>query len=443
MKDQNQPITPSANPNLTVVGATSADTYHDHAGANSPLEKYTSATLDAQALYARAADEAGAGELVITAVWDHNTRSRNLTDAMKGWLLSEVMPLRTIALAWLNNQANDIKIDGRFDGLLLQSELDRIECKREQSVQDELERFNARNNRLLTDARAYDTRYKKMRGDLGGRDAQTPNSLLEFVIFLAILIPEAWLNFDSFRRAPMVQSDAMALGITIIIAAAIAIAAYLIGLFVRQLNYYLRPLAEGRRKSGLPLIGIGGILLIVSLAAVGYARYYYLIPIIDEARALGQPVPSLLISIGGLLLGNLLCFLIGAAITFLLHDPNPEFAEAARLSKKFAEKVEALRKPLQKRLEPIEARARIEREEAISKERQMHSRPGYQKLQEHFAKFAAKDAEVVGILNAYRGNLIRHEVKFTRRVLTADFSAPETRLSARQYAAEPIALHCA
>lgn len=439
MKDQNPPPAATQSPNLTVVGANDQPSVQ----GSTALERYANATFDEHALLARATAEANAGERGLTAVWSLTTRSRNLTDAMDEWLQRAVMPLRAPALASLNAEAAAIKIDGRFSGVLLQSELDRIECKRQDGVQQELNRFNGRYHGLLNRARNAEQEYASMRANLA-RDAQTPNRLLELLIILAILLPEAWINLDSFRRAPMVQSDAMAWGLTIVVGAAIAIAAFQIGLFIRGLDYFLRPLG-GRKMSGVPLIGIGLILLAVGLAAVAYARYYYLLPIIEQKIALGEEVPNMVIFIGGLLLGNLLCFLLGAAVTFLLHDENPEYAKVARQHRTLDKKIEGLRKRLQRRLDPIEARAAVERDELVRKERQMHNLSGYQKLQEHLAQFLAKDAEAVGILNNYRSRLIaeNEDQTFARRSLTADLSDPMTRFTARQYSAEPIALHLA
>ena len=76
----------------------------------------------------------------------------------------------------------------------------------------------------------------------------------------------------------------MALGITILVGVAIAVAAHLIGSYAKQFNFYSRPDDEGIQGDGFRKWSIGSALLTAALAAVASARYYYRDPLGGPSR---------------------------------------------------------------------------------------------------------------------------------------------------------------
>ena len=53
---------------------------------------------------------------------------------------------------------------------------------------------------------------------------------------------------------------------------------------------------------------------------VASARYYYLLPLWEQAIILGQAPPNFLIQLGGTLIGNLIVFMIGSGLSYKLHE---------------------------------------------------------------------------------------------------------------------------
>jgi hypothetical protein len=365
---------------------------------------------------------------------------------MNLWLNTEISTPRSTALAELASQAHEIKISDNVYGSLIEIDVDRFERERAERKAGVLKQFLDKNKASLAKVARLEVEYETFRANEGGRDAKMPNKWVEFGILIPlILLPESMLNFESFRRAPIIQSDAMALGVTIMVGIGIATAAYCIGLFVRQFHYFARPDDTERPRSGWPLYGGGSAALLVTLGIVAAARYYYLLPKIQEAIVLGGPVPNIAFSIGSLLFGNLICFLVGAIFTFFLNEPNPDFAAKARDLEKAKRELRTLgHREVDKTLEQVEARSRRNKEEAKRRADQMANKPGYSQLRERFARFSAKDTEVIGVLNAYRVALVRAvsdpRFEFALREPTADRPNAITRIGPDKFSAIPLQL---
>lgn len=412
------------------------------------LDKYLEFDLSehapaTQALAARAPQEAVNAQLHLTAAGDDGALSQGLTPAMNEWLMTRIAPVRGPALADLESQARGIKIATNVDGVLVEAEQDRVERHKARRTQEIVGKFNRDHKQLLERCARLTDEYNRIRAE-EGRDAKVPNKWLEFgVLIPVVMIPEAMLNFESFRRAPIIQSDAMALGATILVGFGIAAAAYCVGLFIRQFNYFAQPDSGERQRSGWPLYTWGSSALLMSLGSVAVARYYYLLPRIQEAIVLGGPVPNIPVSIGSLLFGNLICFLVGAIITFFLNDPNPAYADAAENLNKVQAKVDRLiKRKISAQLDQVEHRAKLERETARRKHDQMTGRPGFSQLRERFDRLSAKDAEVVGALQAYRMALIQAnpQIEFAQHVHSSDNADPTKYVSADAFSGMQLQL---
>lgn len=397
-----------------------------------------------QALLARVQQEAANAHLHLTEAGDEGALSRGLTPAMNEWVMTRVAPVRGQALSELEAQARAIKISNNVDGILLEAEQDRVERHCARRRQDIIGKFNRDNKQLLERCGRLNDEYNRIRAEEGGRDAKTPNKWVEFgVLIPVVMIPEAMLNFESFRRAPIIQSDAMALGATLLVGFGIAAAAYCIGLYIRQFNYFAHPDSDERQISGWPLYTWGSSALFVSLGSVAVARHYYLLPRIQEAIVLGGPIPNIPVSIGSLLFGNLICFLVGAIITFFLNDPNPAYADVAENLNKAQRKVDGLKKRrITAQLDQIDHSLKLGREAAKRKHDQMSGRPGFTQLRERFDRLLAKDAEVVGALQAYRMALVQANphIAFAQHVHSADNADPTRPVTADAFASMQLQL---
>jgi hypothetical protein len=404
----------------------------------------------AGALHERVESEASLPQLVLTAAGEDGALSRALTPAMNEWLNTRVAHFRAGALAELESDARTIKISKDVDGILVEAVQDQWDRHKAKRTLEVLEKFNREHKGVLEEYERVSSEYNLIRAEEGGRDAKTPNKWLEFGLLIpAVMVPEAMLNFESFRRAPIIQSDAMALGATILVGIGIAAAAYCIGLFIRQINYYTSARDDdgGRKRSGWPFYVWGSSALSVSIGSVAAARYYYILPKIEESIILGHTPPNIVVSIGSLLFGNMICFLVGAIITFFLNDPNPEFADKAERRKKLAEEIKQFsKKEVSEQLDRIAAHVKNEKDGAKRKGDQMAGKMGYAQLRERFSRVMAKDLQVVGVLQSYRSALVaaikrrRGEVSIDIRDPSTDNSNPMRHISLDGFTAEPLHL---
>lgn len=401
----------------------------------------------ARLLLGRAGQEAESGRLELTAAGDAGALSAGLTQAMSEWLNQFVASRRGVAVAELMAQARDIRPNATVDGLLLEAEHDRIDNEKNKKTLDTLAAFNNEHSDALNEVDRLQSDCDHFRAKYENREAKHPNLLLEWTLLFLIMVPEALLNFESFRRAPIIQSDAMALGATILVGLGVAGAAYCFGLFIRRYHYYAREDDAGRRRAGWPLYSFGSILLAVSLGTVGAARYYYLLPKIQEAVVIGAPVPNVYISVGSLLFGNLIGFFLGVVVTFFMNDPDPEYADKASELRKAKEKYSGLFKlNVLRKLDSFAARAKEDREEKTRTAARMASKQGFSQLRQRVDRMKAKDMQVVGLLQNYRTTLIRAirernaPVEITMREPTHDAHNPVSSVPLERFSALPLRL---
>jgi hypothetical protein len=392
-------------------------------------------------LLARAANEAENNDGTIELSAAGKDWSPHLTPEMSRWLNAQVSNWRGQALAEIDSQARKIRIGARLEGVvreILHDKAERVKANRHFEVTSQ---FNQKHKSDLENEERLREEYEDLRATLGGREAKVPNRWLEFgVLIPLILVPESLLNFESFRRAPIIQSDAMALGATLLVGLGIAAAAYCLGIYARQINYFMRPDDRARKRSGWPIYTFGILALLISLAAVAVARYYYLLPRIQEAVLLGETVPNVGFSIGSLLFGNLICFLLGAILTFFLNDENPEFSEKSAHFEKLKRRVsKAKHREVDTILREVDARAAHDQEAALRKDEQMQRHQGYSQLREQVARVQAKDQEVIGLMQRYRNELAQQiksrsrDVMFRLQGATGDLSNPKQFLPADKF----------
>ena len=106
-------------------------------------------------------------------------------------------------------------------------------------------------------------------------------------------------------------------------------------------------------------------------------------------------------------MGNLLVFFIGAALTYIIHDEDPLFAErAAKLEKHRARFDEAKRRELDRKITDILKGHQQKVDRMKLRAEGMRRKPEYDAVVEDMGRLSAKDHEVVGLLQSYRTQLI-------------------------------------
>lgn len=140
---------------------------------------------------------------------------------------------------------------------------------------------------------------------------------------------------------------------------------------------------------------------------------------------MGSQPPSAVFSVLSMLFGNLLCFLIGAAFTFVLHDPNPEYEAVAKSRRKLQAQVDALRgKQLDPKVREITRRQATNRNEMELKAKAMNAIPEYSAVKQALDRVIAKDKEVEGLLKEYARDL----------ATALQQNNPKVRITLKEYA---------
>ena len=403
--------------------------------ADSPAVKKLMVGLD---------NEAAARQITLPSEGDGR---EGMTPVMSDWYLGNVAHYRACAISEAEHVAHSITIGTNTAGVLLQKEEDRI--RRQEAVRraQEYSQFYEDNRALLNERQKADADYEAMKGEEGGRDANVPNRFLEWGVLLPLVMtPEGMLNFESFRRVPIVQSDFQALALTLGVGGGLALSAFLLGVLACQWGYFMQADNAERNKRGWKRFIQGILLLFFALAVVAYARSYYLRPLVEQALILGQTPPSIPLQTTGMLLGNIIFFLMGAAFTFLLNDPNPEFSDKARLLKDLKTKELKLRKTkLGNQLARLRERHLGDLDAVRRKAAQMNNRPEFPRLRTQVNAITGKDNEVISALTTYRTHLAQRlqqsqpTFKFEQHSAAGDLIEAK-KISPAEYQAVPIHL---
>lgn len=348
--------------------------------------------------------EEGAGPLRLTGDGDAGALSANLTPIMSSWLNSEIAPVRSAAINSIETEAKKFLLSGGVPGIAAEIEGDKLKRHRAQRRADESVKFYRENKSTLDELAETKNDFLVMKSREGGRDPLTPSIVVDLLVIAAILIPESFMNYQSFLD--YIGLGVVALGTTLVVGAGFGVSGYLAGRFWKAFHFYMPPDNRAQRQKGVRMIAIASLLLFVSLIAVGAVRYSGVMRQADELIALGQLPPNAVLQTGFLLFGNLLVFALGLALTFWLHDENPEFAAKAKKYQKQQAKLDQLRKKqLERTLNGIDEAYKQGLQKMQGQANLMPSMPGFSDVQEKIGVLNAKDNEVVALLQEYRTRL--------------------------------------
>ena len=370
----------------------------------------TSGSAAAQDLYGRATREAALPELSLTGDGDAGSVCGHLTPGMSAWLSDHVLRARQGALAAVEAVAGRARLAGGVQGIVDGIETDRFRRNRNQRRTQEIQAFYERHHGRLHEANQAEAEYLSMKAYEGGREALTPSLLIDLVIPAAIMIPEFFMNYVSFTKLAGVP--AIGFGLSAVVALAVALSAFMAGSFFKAYSFYMNADREERRSRGLRQFTIAAAILAIAMCAVAYARYHMVLDQWEAAKVIGLPLPNVAALTLGLLAGNLLVFALGAGITFMIHDENPEYARKAKRHRDLAATVERLkRKQLDAKLQIVERGHRQDVDRMGKMWKLMEAFPESHVLDEAMADIAGKDTEVIGLLNNYRSLLVERLVE--------------------------------
>lgn len=376
-----------------------------------PIEAYRALDVGidsaaANSLFSRVDEEAAARSLQLTGNGDAGAMSANLTPAMNSWLSTQVAPTRGAAITEIEAAASQTLLPGGINGIVFEFEDDKLRREQNRRRANAYSTFHDEHGADLEKLKEVEREFLVMRGYEAGRNPRNPGRLIDFLIPLAIMIPEGFMNYKFFFE--YIGLGIVALGSTIVVGLGIGWSSFLTGRFLKAYHHFMVPNNDRQKAEGLRMISIALGLLFVSLMAVGFVRYMSIVRDNPGRLLIGLPPVEPFSQTGMLLFGNLVVFGLGAAITFWLHDKNPHYAEKAEVYKKQNKKVERLRnRKLLDRYKQIEAAYERESERIRGLANLMNGLPGNDQVRRQVNVLNHKDTEVKGVLQEYRSRLSR------------------------------------
>lgn len=416
-----------------------------------PIKTYLDMDLSpggplASDLFDRADRESGGRNISLTGDGQAGAMSANLTPEMNAWLSTHVARPRSNALNAVQGAAKRIRLQGGVEGFVEEFERDAIGRERAVRKAQETATFYERHQAGLDRLEAAENEYLAYRTSLGGRDAKIPSRLLVYGVPAVIMIPEFFMNYGSFLKLSGVP--AIAAGLSLVVALAVAVSSYMTGVFLKAYQFFMRPDDDEQRARGFRMLGIAMALLLISMVAVGYARYSTVFAQIEAAMVLGLTPPNVIAQTAGLLAGNLIVFAVGAAITYLQHDENPDYAQKAETYFHHKAAMEGLRqKQLVAKLEDIERSHKRRIDELTKRAHLMRAQPDHVDIAHDAGQITSKDTEVVGLLRAYQNHLVDRiamrdpDFRFTGPAVDRNAGATTETVTPNDFAARSIHLY--
>jgi hypothetical protein len=207
-----------------------------------------------------------------------------------------------------------------------------------------------------------DARYKVRRSAHGGREANMgAYHPLYWVALLSLGVAEWFINYDIFLMFTGVV--AVAAGVTVLMAALLAIAAHQHGTVLRQWSYRFGRFHETTdRANDWRMFGFACFALALVLAAAGGSRYAAVMHELagqpaqnilgSDAQINEDPLRDVLLS----LLWNLMAWAAGVFVAYLVHDKDPDYMDATHQFRRANRRYHVARRPLLDKLKTIDAR---------------------------------------------------------------------------------------
>jgi hypothetical protein len=324
--------------------------------------------------------------------------TRSIKERMSRWVqLRNDVLLRT---STLKSKSKSSEVDSKERELIEQAE----EAKA--TARENYMRNHDYNNRRSEFDKA-NTLYEAMSAEMGGKPPVKPK--LWFYVFSILLIGfvEWFINYSTFNYK---YPSGIAFGITILVALAIAIASHFHGALIKQRLALFASHRTGREKRQIIYYQLlFTVLLVIALGVVTNARYDVLMQqMVGSAGAslpglpgMNEQAPSVWDELIPFVLMNVLVWLIGIAISFLIHDSRPDYQEAYARYDKARKRFNTVDKGLKDEEKRIEAEFDVK---ITALKNTYASRiTGIDKLQEYLGRLAAKEQGLVkqatGVIN--------------------------------------------
>jgi hypothetical protein len=382
------------------------------------VENYTRIDLSdestvVKALMDQVAVEAQQSSMTLSGAGQaYNARQpSNLTPAMAAWYSRYIGGVRVAAIAEVSSAfQGDVTPDGNGKSLYIEFERDKVKTKSLNAAISDAARFADKHKVDVENFERCKQEFSNLRQRLDRQPTRTNKWLYVFGLFAVVLL-EAFINFESFLKVPYITSPFLATGATLAVGFGVGFAAHFHGVVFKQWNFLFSPqeAAEqghlNRRKDAIKRLTIGGILLLVALMMVGGSRYYYLREYIVQAQILGGSPPSMFGGIAFMLLGNIVAYIIGLLIAYSMHDAHPIYAERDRELRQATVKQDSLKKMRSEAQMQLRQGTDAELKHCANQDASARG-PRYAELRDLADKIVNKDQEVAGALLSYRNALV-------------------------------------
>jgi len=428
------------------------------------VEKYvgldlSSSSASVSSFMGRASREAAQMVISLTSARQaHNSSQPGyFTAEMSAWYSKNIAGARIAALGQVGSALeNDVVGEGNVQSLFIEAERDKARSRHLAQSITQAQQFVDRSGPILEEYQDRRQNFETLKSQLGREPIRTSTLLYALGLFVVVML-EAFINFESFMRVPYITSPFLATGATTAVGLGVGFAAHLHGTVFRQWNFLFSPNAvsdtehKSRRNDAIKRLAVGLVLLTIALGMVAGSRYYYLRDVITQAIVLGGPQPSMFGGISFMLLGNIVAYGIGSMVAYYMHDPHPIYAEQDREFTKIAKRRAALEKQRELARASLGTGLGSELKKFENQDKTARG-PNYSDLRTRVDAVLNKDQEVLGVLQAYRSQLIS---EISDRGSSATFRLPEGSheqllpmsldrvMSAEDYASVQLYLGCA
>lgn len=295
------------------------------------------------------------------------------------WLTSKMGQVIKPVLAWFHNwqsraEALEQKLQTKkaeYDPAEVRAKKEQVESEKKAALESITKRYEEQElGNAMRDFNVAEGIYEKMRKANNNK----PPRKSPFWYWPALVLVGAgeWLlNYDTFNIK--FEIEAMAIGMTFLVAIAFALSSHFHGEFLKQREALMGIHVETPRKTTYIIFQLFGTLLLLSaLTAVILVRFYV---IQDEMGAMSGPSlpgeePIAQQSVLQLLLPtiflNLLVYLIGVLISYAVHDAVPGYQRAQKDLEDTREELDRVKKKMDKEITQVEQDALKKHKEIAS-----------------------------------------------------------------------------
>jgi hypothetical protein len=390
-----------------------------------------------RSLLDKADDEAASRDIRLSDCWNEKNPAF-LTGEMLSWYRTEISPARQRALNAVGAAFSAIGAEGKKDTVFLEKErqVQRIKLQnRKRDIMREQREGRRADFVKLTALRNEEEQLRHEYNSIRAREKNREPQMLNFPLYVILLffigIVEIFINYDSFRSLSW-STPFLALGMSIVVAIALALASHWHGTVLKQWDYYFgRRERDTHRFTAWRMLCLGTLALTLVLSSVVYARWSFLGDYLDMRDTFGEGADgvSAFMVVGGSVLGNVLVWIVGIFIAWLLHDRNPEFPEKRKALRRkevqAARIADSLEKERKREFERAEAAYSDEIERLENADKAQAPAGSYQTARTLYDRFCAQDGKLLAALFAYRSQLIRQSNGGESRILVPANDDPD------------------